>query len=219
MLKNSYTPINRQTAGYTIDQTILIVAIIAILVTLVIMTVGWNLLSRAGGAKLAAQLKQVEDAHGQFYSTYRMWPHETFTQAPNGILNLVPLFNGTGVSYLPTVDTTKLKNYLSGFRSSGVNLYHNFGDGNGTITAQVNSTANIGVSQASNKFIVIQFSGVPLAEAQEADEKIDGVANGGSGRFVYKNTACLNTTMNAAMAAVTAGDSSSVFVCYVGNAL
>ena len=64
---------NSRTAGYTLDQTILIVAIIAILITLIVATIGWALLNRAGGTKLAAQLKQIEDANGLFFSSYNQW--------------------------------------------------------------------------------------------------------------------------------------------------
>jgi Tfp pilus assembly protein PilE len=70
----------RRADGYTIDQTILIVAIIAILVTIIILTVGWNIINKASGTKLAAQFKQIEDANGQFYAQHRTWPHRAYTR-------------------------------------------------------------------------------------------------------------------------------------------
>ena len=81
--------------GYTIDQTILIVAIIAILITLVIVTVGWQLINRTSGTKAAAQVRQVEDANGQFFSAQRVG-------RPSTVVTGLPSTAATGVTQART---------------------------------------------------------------------------------------------------------------------
>jgi Tfp pilus assembly protein PilE len=81
--------------GYTIDQTILIVAIIAILITLVIVTIGWTLLGRAGGNKVGSQLTQIQPAVAQFYNINRTYPSTMASLSTAGLLNLGNTVSGT----------------------------------------------------------------------------------------------------------------------------
>ena len=53
------TKTNRKLAGFTLDQTILVVAVIAILATIIISSVAWNVLNRANATRLTAHLTQI----------------------------------------------------------------------------------------------------------------------------------------------------------------
>ena len=210
--------------GYTIDQTILIVAIIAILITLIIVTVGWQLINRTSGTKAAAQLRQVEDANGQFFSSQRVWPHQAFSSAASATAanNMRVLVDptGTGAPALATnIKTTELRNLLPGFAVASGVVTHGFGSGNGVVIQQANSypvAANIGTDQR----MVVQFSLVPLSEAEESDEAIDGALNATTGRVVYRATGnCLNGTAGGAApgGATVAAGTSTVTLCYAAN--
>lgn len=205
--------------GYTIDQTILIVAIIAILITLVIVTVGWQLINRSSGTKVGAQLKQVEDANGQFFSTQHAWPQQALAAgnptAAQMMNILVQDSVGTGLAYASNIDTTQLTNMLPGFKVAGGAVYHGFGSGtSGVITEQVNRMS----ATSTDYRIVVQFAGVPLAQALEADHSIDSEENAVTGRLTYGTTACVNGTFNGTIPTMTAGPTAStVFVCYSAN--
>ncbi|TGP14622.1 hypothetical protein EN828_27980 [Mesorhizobium sp. M2D.F.Ca.ET.185.01.1.1] len=218
---------NRLTSnkGYTIDQTILIVAIIAILITLVIITVGWQLLNRSSGTKAGAQLKQVEDANGQFYSGQRLWPQNALSSAGTPTTNMAVLVNQTipAASWASTIDQSNLRNILPGFRTSGTGtsavVYHNFGSGSSTtstITQQVNTMATAGPDQR----LVVQFADMPLADAKEADKAIDGSVDATKGRVIYGTTACLNSTSGGATTIPSAQPTAnSVILCYAANTI
>jgi len=208
----------RQTSGYTIDQTILIVAIIAILVTLIIITVGWNLINKASGTKLASQLRQIEDATGQFYAAYRIWPHQggaagTTLSAAN---TLRALAGDTAIAVNPIItgSPSGLRNYIPGFRNNGANVVHNFGTG-GTILMTTVTTpyGNRGT------YLVVQFTNVPFSEVQQAEWGIDGEANQDydAGR-VAATAAGTNCTVAAPTGvAVNTAASTLVNVCYAAN--
>lgn len=206
--------------GYTIDQTILIVAIIAILITLVIVTVGWQLINRAGGTRAGAQIKQVEDANGQFFSDQRVWPTQALT-ANTSVSAMAVIANAAipTASWLPNIDQARLHNLVPGFTITGAGVTavvnHSMGAG-----GQVKQQQNIMAVVSADPRIVVQFAAVPLADAQEADRAIDGVAGFNTGRLVYGATACLNDTSGGAIAlpAVQAA-SGNVFVCYGANSI
>jgi hypothetical protein len=216
-------------AGYTIDQTILIIAIIAILITIVIATVGWDLINRAGGAKLAAQFRQVEDAVGQFFATHSMWPH----QAINGVTVpidateagqvMYALTGDPGINWVSSIDTTKLRNHVTGFAVSnptaGVTarlLDHDFG-GNADSTIRMfmgAPAASTGLS--GNSYLIVQFNNVPAPETLEADEAIDGSLESQIGRVFYREDGT-----NCATAGGQAGahntQAEKDTVCYAAN--
>lgn len=209
--------------GYTIDQTILIVAIIAILITLVIITVGWQLINRSSGTKAGAQLKQVEDANGQFYSAQHVWPNVALSATGTPGSNMAVLVNNSipAASWASNIDQTDLRNILPGFRVTGTGtaavVYHGFGSGSSTtgiITQQVNTMSTVG----TDKYMVVQFADIPLAEAKEADKSVDGAVDATKGRVVYGTAACLNGTIGGAATVPTAQPTANlVTLCYAAN--
>lgn len=208
----------RSTAGYTIDQTILIVAIIAILVTLIIITVGWNLINKASGTKLASQLRQIEDATGQFYAAYRIWPHQagaagatlSATNTPRALAGDATV----AVNTIVTSSPSGRRNYIPGFRNAGATgLQHNFGTG-GAILMNTLATpfGNPGT------YLVVQFTNVPFSEVQQAEWAIDGEANQNyaTGRVVASNSGT-NCNIVAPTATTATTGSTLVNVCYAAN--
>lgn len=157
-------------AGYTLDQTILIVAVIAILVTIIVGSMGWQLLSRAGGTKLASHLRQIETANGQFYSEHNLWPFEAAQGAGsdgnNNVLTLVALEAAFDSAALDPA-TANPQNYLPSYEVQGATLRHPFGNG-GVITQEVESMPG-----STQNYLTITMQNVPRAEALEADESID----------------------------------------------
>lgn len=209
--------------GYTIDQTILIVAIIAILITLIIVTVGWQLINRTSGTKAGAQLKQVEDANGQFFSAHRVWPSSAQPSAvtPTPTQNMAALVNNniSTSAWNASVRTAELRNLLPGFRISGSGLstvvYHNFGSStNATVEQQVNTVSTLG----TDRRLVVQFRDVPLSDAEEADDAIDGAKDATRGRVFYGTSACMNSSFGgAATVPSSQPTASTVYLCYGAN--
>ncbi len=201
--------------GYTIDQTILIVAIIAILITLVIVTVGWQLINRSSGTKAGAQVKQIEDANGQFFSSQRVWPHQALTSTATATQNMQILANNGISTWAANINQSDLRNLIPGFKLSGSAIYHGFGSG-GIITQQANrflASMNVGTDTR----MVVQFAGVPLSEALEADRAIDGVEGFDVGRVIYGTSACLNGTAGGNVTAPSEATGGTVFLCYAAN--
>lgn len=210
--------------GYTIDQTILIVAIIAILITLIIITIGWQLIGRSNGTKLGAQMRQIEDANGTFYSDQKMWPNQIEADATGNVLLLMNRSTQSAATLTAKgVDTSKLTNQLPGLQMNGGAPTHTIGSGGAAslVTEQVNTAAGWGLG--GSKFMIVQFAAVPLIEAGEADEAIDGSSGPNTGRLVYStsSTPCLNPAANGAAPtpAATAPTSGVVYVCYAANSI
>jgi hypothetical protein len=218
----------RSTAGYTIDQTILIVAIIAILVTLIIITVGWNLINKASGTKLASQFRQIEDANGQFYASFRTWPHQAYTApATNGTNNILALAADPAITtwraqvsgspeFLGPNGTGTGKNFIPGFRMNAAigGISHGFGSGG--LIQQTPLTSPYGLQ---GNYLVVRFANVPFSEVQQAERAIDGDtnANYGTGRVVA--TASGANCLTAAPAGVAVNTAASILVnaCYAAN--
>ena len=181
--------------GYTIDQTILIVAIIAILITLVIITIGWTLLTRTTGNKLASYMTQMDTAINSFYNDNRRFPT-----------------TADGILAFQTAGLTKFRQDTT-FR-------HEIGGPIGTVRLinPATSTAAIpgGSVGAGQPHIVIEFTGVPLAEANQADISMDGIANNASGRVYTSNSTTCDATGAITPVATTAG-ATTVTVCYVAQ--
>ncbi|PIZ30660.1 MAG: hypothetical protein COY40_04085 [Alphaproteobacteria bacterium CG_4_10_14_0_8_um_filter_53_9] len=206
----------KRIAGYTLDQMILIVAIIAILVTIIILSIGWSIISRSSGAKLASQFRQVEDANGQFYAANRVWPQDSVT-ASNSSTNILALTGGATYR-AGLISTENIKNYVPGFRISGSDVLHNFGGAGGIITMATRN-APFGLT---GTYLVVQFTGVPFSEVVEAEKAIDGGttvnADYTTGRVTaFTTTAgnCFTGTPNATAASVSPG--TPVAACYVAN--
>lgn len=207
--------------GYTIDQTILIVAIIAILITLVIVTVGWQLINRSSGTKLGAQLRQIEDANGQFYSGQHVWPNQALvTASANATNNVTALANGLATSaFASNINTSDLRNLLPGYKVSGGAVQHGFGAG-GAVTQDDNVFSNTAMS-GTNHYLVVQFASVPRSEAEEADKAIDGVLGYNVGRVVYQSTGNCLAAAGGTTTMPTGGQPSSatVTLCYAANVI
>jgi type II secretory pathway pseudopilin PulG len=181
--------------GYTIDQTILIVAIIAILITLVIITIGWTLLTRTTGNKLASYMTQMDTAINSFYNDNRRFPA-----------------TGDGIAAFQTAGLTKFRQDTT-FR-------HEIGGPDGTVRL-INPAASLaavpgGGVATGQPHIVIEFTEVPLAEANQADISMDGVAGFNIGRVYTTQSTCEDGTNMRAPAAAAAG-SIDVTVCYVAQ--
>ena len=164
--------------GYTIDQTILIVAVIAILVTMIIGSVGWDLLTRAGGTKLQSHLVQFENAAGSFFSQYGLWPNDVTGSDRDAMLALirddVTWTNGFNPG-------TKFRTYLPAYNPGSIaDVNHSFGSG-GNVTLTT-------VTEAGQTFIVFELSGLPADEYKRAEEGIDGDLTG-----TYQNKGRLRT--------------------------
>ncbi len=221
-LNPSYYLRNAVRGGYTIDQTILIVVIIAILITLVIVTIGWQLINRTSGTKVASQFTQMEDAIGQFYGSTRMWPHLAFTTAPTtpatGNALILAGVTPAGAVVNSSIPATALSNYLSGFTINGTTSLRNSYGGD---ISMVNATVNAWTSApATTQYMVVQFASVPVTDAQEADRATDTTAGHNVGRLVYSAASCLPAAGGAATAiAGAAPTTGNVSVCYVASAL
>jgi hypothetical protein len=217
----------RRTAGYTLDQTILIVAIIAILITLIIISVGWELINRSSGTKLAAQFRQVEDAIGQFYSTYRIWPDESYgvsnPKNADPYKNMLALADDTSIqgSFIAQVTNIGQKNFVPGFESNGTYEQHNFGSGGAVGFLRLDNP----FKSLPGTYLVVQFEGVPFSEAQAAEKAVDG-SNGidyANGRIVVTtktgSKACLvgGSAVTSLPSDATTSGGTTVSVCYAAN--
>lgn len=209
--------------GYTIDQTILIVVIIAILITLVIVTIGWQLINRTSGTKTASQMNQIEQAIGQYYGATRMWPHNSFSVlpdalAPTGFALILAGVTPSGGTLSPNIPTGSLTNYVAGLTINGTTSLRNSHGGD---IRMVNATvANWTGASATSQFYVIEFASLPIADARETDRAIDNADDFDDGQFVYSTTSCLPAIGGAAANALGAQPTTgSVFGCYVASAL
>lgn len=227
----------KDTRGYTLDQTILIVAIIAILITLIILTIGWTLLNRAGGTKLGAQGRQVEDAIGSFFGDNQIWPHEMLFQSGQSVATSNDPIYLTGMmvsaDFLGSDEPSFIsnhKNYLAGLKIEGSGTssrtYHNFGRGGLVLVGNVDMTGDAGSrSIRTGNYYVVQFSNVPVTEASEAKESVDGDFEGDDtatqgGRITFRTATtdssytCDNSIQLDAATVAAADD---VNVCYIAK--
>lgn len=202
----------KRNAGYTLDQTILIVAIIAILITLIVATIGWELLNRAGGTKLAAQFKQIEDSNGLFFANHGVWPHAAFAiidgddpaadpqtadedEAMRLLYMLEPIATSTAGGGCPAAGTAtgdlcrriaeSHANLIPGFDydDTSEQIEHGFGGG-GIISQAEYSLDSVTIGDgdiSSGQYLVVRMESLPMDEAQEADQSIDGRTSGTDG--------------------------------------
>ena len=165
----------RRQAGYTIDQTILIVAVIAILVTMIVGSVGWDLLTRAGSAKLQSHLVQFENAAGSFFAQYNMWPHQASATPADGNVNVRTLIDETALQ--PAMQGSgQFRNYLPAYAVDGGLVNHPFGAGTGVITLNTDI-------DAGQTYVVFEMTLVPSEEFNRADEGFDGRLDWQAGRL------------------------------------
>jgi Tfp pilus assembly protein PilE len=212
--------------GYTIDQTILIVAIIAILITLVIVTVAWTLIGRTSSTKLTAQLKQIEGASGEFFATYGEWPQNSYTGTQNNVLSALALTGG-GVTYKQSVldrGGGAVKNLLSGAVVRNGAVRHSFNSHE--YSAATNDGPGVYLEEDSNpiglnpgRYLVVLMDDVPLSEVREADKVIDGTVDFSSGKLVAGLTQSGCHLGGATNINPSAKDSQLLDICYVANQL
>lgn len=201
----------RSTKGYTLDQTILIIAIIAILVTLIILTVGWNLINKASGTRLAQQLGNVEDAVGNYYGDNRAWPKSNTATSPmDDALSLAGINDAN----------SSTKNYIGGLGNATSYIYHNLSN-----IAQANR--RVALYQVANPwgvtggtYMIVQFQGVNYSDFLEADKAIDSSDGGNAGRvraIAVTTAAPTATTGCFSTSALSAVSTTTVDVCYKAN--
>lgn len=205
----------RKQAGYTLDQTILIVAIIAILITLIIMTVGWDLINRASGTKLSGHMRQVEEAVGLFYSRFGQWPDQALESsgatASGAVANVRILQQDIFGSTATGRYSDKHTNLLSGFdQDSSSQVVHGFGAG-GVIQMERLAGDSVSSDKDDSDYLVISFDNVPIDEAMEADEAVDGEEGFGRGRLVIVSNG------SGCDSGAVSGRPTNVTVCYMGN--
>ena len=163
----------RANRGYTLDQTILIIAIIAILVTLIILTVGWNLINRASGTRLASQLGNVQDALGNYYGDLRQWPKGTTSNPTKDAAALA----GYGDANSST------KNYIAGLNASASGVTHNPNSQSNrrVLVSQVTGSSTAWTGPAGTVYEVVEFQNVAGSDFTAADNSIDSGDGGAAG--------------------------------------
>ncbi len=183
-------------AGYTIDQTILIIAIIAILITIIIATVGWDLLQRAGGAKVASHLRQIEGAIGEFYSRHQLWPHESVGAAVGAagaaviadqtqVLNVAAPAGATmDPAFVAADHKVALPSYALGAAAND-GLEHGLGAG-GAGNMLLRTVATCG-GIAGNTY-EINLTQMTQDEVERADASLDGGDGNAAGRLRWTGT-------------------------------
>lgn len=165
----------RRQAGYTIDQTILIVAVIAILVTMIVGSVGWDLLTRAGSTKLQSHLVQFENAAGSFFSQYNMWPHQASETPGDGTVNFRTLIDESAL--VDAMENSgQFRNYLPAYNVDGGEVNHPFGAGTGTVELVTDV-------DGGQTYIVFEMTLVPAEEFNRADAGVDGREDWENGRL------------------------------------
>lgn len=200
MKNTNFKQMMRKSAGYTIDQTILIVAVIAILITLIIASVGWDLLNRTSGTKFASYLKQIEEANGTFYARQGVWPNiavDLSAVAPGGdgtrvndYISVLAASDPLGAAAPANNLEARWKPYLNGFdleivaADTNAIVRHEFGNG-GIISQE--PTICAGADNDGKAHLEITFEDMPLTELLNADETIDGENDALNGRLTYTN--------------------------------
>lgn len=167
---------NQKNAGYTLDQTILIVSIMAVMSTLVVSQFGSNVIDRARGLKVASILQQVGQANQIFKLYHNAWPHE-LSRTGSATDNAMLLAGGQNRS----------QNLLPNFKVVNNTLQHDLGLG-GEVAQSV-------MRFQGQNYIVISISNIPQGEAEAADKIIDGRINPTDGRLQYDATSQNLTTL------------------------
>jgi type II secretory pathway pseudopilin PulG len=179
--------------GYTIDQTILIVAIIAILITLVIVTLGWTLLSRTSGSKLGSFTDQLTQAINVYYGSHGQLP--------------------AALSDLNTDNLIK-------FRNDGTTFYHDIGGATGTValgtqTGINETTFKIGTATSAS-YLVVTFTDVPVSEANEALKSVNGDVTK-AGHMVALSSATGSCTQATMSGKVATASTAKGIVCFIAQ--
>lgn len=217
--------------GYTLDQTILIIAIIAIVVTLVIGTTAWRLISTSDATKAASILRMVEQANQTFKSTYGRWPEEMIREGGDPAdATRGPVMNILQTDAVTTWDTSSriAQKFQAQFEPLmeptpviGTIPQHTIGDGGELAQQQMalNPTTRAFGAITTGNYYIIRMTNLSLDTANNLDEIIDGEENRLQGRLRVVSTAGSNDIGidcfdNAAIAA----GALTANVCYLANA-
>lgn len=165
-------------AGFTLDQTILVVAVIAVLATIIISSVAWNVLNRANATKLTAHLQQISDAIGSFYQD----------GDASGNLHIWP------------ANASDLSIYLAGYTVDANNLKTPFGTSTASILILNSTGKSLGATgpdggtdcskSTRDCYITVTMDQLQAQEAEQANEAIDGAAESSAntqGRLRWTN--------------------------------
>lgn len=157
----------RRIAGFTLDQTILVVAVIAILATIIISSVAWNVLNRANATRLNAHLTQITNEIGTFYQDNDfVWPDHAE--------DLAPYLAGYNISTGNKLTTP------FGTKSAASELTVKNGNTSGTLLSTGGSCTKS--SGAPDCYITLTISNVQVQELEKANEAIDGPNEGTQNR-------------------------------------
>jgi hypothetical protein len=161
--------------GYTLDQTILIIAIIAILITVIILTVGWKLLGNAAGTRLAGQLGDVKDALSGYYGQHQHWPKGTTS---NPTLDAAALAGFNDIN-------GNTKNYLVGLLSNAGGVTHNLNlmANRNVLLSQVNGSGSNWPGPTGSVYEVVEFQNISGSDFTAADAVIDAGDGGNQGKI------------------------------------
>jgi type II secretory pathway pseudopilin PulG len=161
--------------GYTLDQTILIIAIIAILITVIILTVGWKLLGTAAGTRLAGQLGDVKDALSGYYGQFQHWPQGTTSN---------PTLDAAALAGFNDSNGNK-KNYLVGLLSSASGVTHNLNlmSNRNVLLSQVNGSGSNWPGPTGSVYEVVEFQNISGSDFTAADAVIDAADGGDNGKI------------------------------------
>ena len=224
---------NKSNSGYTLDQTILVVGIIAVLCVLIIISIGWSLLNKTEATKGIGLLKQIESANNKFYAIHQYWPEEAIMAAndsswPSGaaareqaihvLVDPRYIDNGSNAAVSANL-VENHQNLINGLRDDAGNGYltHDFGEDGRIEQRMLTLTSGhpIGTFDAGT-YHVVRLLNVPYDIAVEMDEKMDGKRGFDEGRLVVRASGDLGLPRNcrSAPAAPTSG---YVSVCYIAN--
>ena len=165
----------KRIAGFTLDQTILVVAVIAILATIIITTVAWSVISKATSTKLVGHLNQVGESIGNRYQDAgAAWP----------------------------TNASDLEAYLAGYIKSGNNLITPFGTSSATSVLSINSTnapiSTTGSCTTNDCYITVNITNIQAQEVIAANGSIDGKSEttaATQGRLRWTPTTATGTSM------------------------
>lgn len=175
--------------GYTIDQTVLIIFLIAILVTVIVVSLGLNIITRGEGTRLASQLKQIESAIKRYEADIGVLPYQALCQSYNTCATggwIIPEYWGNS---LATNNLHSSTPFFARWRGPYINAQFDTSAGgsnswrllHGLVSLPDPITQwNIPLIQiytlqgASPQPVIIMLSRISRPAAEEADRIIDG---------------------------------------------
>ena len=159
--------------GLGVDEAILSIAMVTSLGAFVAINVPWGNFFSAS-SQMQGELQQIETANREFYSRHQIWPHQT----TNGDWkrNVSALVSTRAMRY-PYNTMTSFKNLLPDFKTDAkmAEVRHAFGKGGAIMQRPV--------SFQGKEYIEIILENVPISDARDLDEKIDGAYDPDNGQM------------------------------------